>query len=70
MKIEVRAGTGPDPGARCNDTAMDGAWNRPPPKPYKFTGFGGIHGPKPYEFIGFGGMAPNPIHIWCLVASV
>ncbi len=23
-------------------------------KPYKFIGFGDIHGPKPYEFIGFG----------------
>ncbi len=27
------------------------------PKPYKFTGFGDIHGPKPYKFIGFGDMA-------------
>jgi hypothetical protein len=24
------------------------------PKPYKFIGFGGLHGPKPYKFIGFG----------------
>ncbi len=24
------------------------------PKPYKFTGFGDIHGPKPYKIIGFG----------------
>ncbi len=24
------------------------------PKPYKFTGFGNIHGPKTYRFIGFG----------------
>ncbi len=23
-------------------------------KPYKFIGFGDIHGPKPYKFIGFG----------------
>ncbi len=23
------------------------------PKPYKFIGFGDIHGPKPYKFIGF-----------------
>jgi hypothetical protein len=23
-------------------------------KPYKFIGFGDVHGPKPYEFIGFG----------------
>ncbi len=23
------------------------------PKTYKSTGFGDIHGPKPYEFIGF-----------------
>ncbi len=27
------------------------------PKPYKFIGFGNIHGPKPYKFIGFGGRA-------------
>ncbi len=26
-----------------------------PRKPYKFIGFGDIHGPKPYKFIGFGG---------------
>ena len=26
----------------------------PGPKPYKFLGFGDIHGFKPYEFIGFG----------------
>ncbi len=26
------------------------------PKPYKFIGFGDIHGPKPYKFIGFGAM--------------
>ncbi len=31
------------------------------PKPYKFIGFGGIHGPKPYKFIGFGDIhGPKP----------
>ena len=24
------------------------------PNPYKFIGFGDIHGPKPHKFIGFG----------------
>ncbi len=32
-----------------------------PPKPYKCTGFGDIHGPKPYNFIGFGDInGPKP----------
>ncbi len=31
------------------------------PKPYKFIGFGSIHGPKPYKFIGFGSIhGPKP----------
>ncbi len=30
------------------------------PKPYKFIGFGDIHGPKPYKFTGFGDMAIKP----------
>ncbi len=31
------------------------------PKPYKFIGFGDIHGPKPYKFIGFGHIhGPKP----------
>ncbi len=30
------------------------------PKPYKFIGFGDIHGPKPYKFIGFGPPGPAP----------
>ncbi len=30
------------------------------PKPYKFTGFGDIHGPKPYKFIGFGLLMLSP----------
>ena len=37
--------------------ALEGA--RGSPKPYKFIGFGGIHGPKPYKFIGFGGQQPE-----------
>ncbi len=29
--------------------------------PYKFIGFGDIHGPKPYKFIGFGDIdGPKP----------
>jgi hypothetical protein len=36
------------------------------PKPYKFTGFGSIHGPKPYKFTGFGSIhGPKPYKfIW------
>ncbi len=31
------------------------------PKPYRFTGFGDMHGPKPYKFIGFGDLhGPKP----------
>jgi hypothetical protein len=30
-------------------------------KPYKFVGFGTVHGPKPYKFIGFGSiLGPKP----------
>ncbi len=30
-------------------------------RPYKFIGFGDIHGPKPYKFIGFGDVhGPKP----------
>ncbi len=29
-------------------------------KPYKFIGFGDIHGPTPYEFIGFGDIHSAP----------
>jgi hypothetical protein len=32
-----------------------------PPKPYKFIGFGSIHGPKLCKFIGFGSIhGPKP----------
>ncbi len=31
------------------------------PKPYKFIGFGDIHGPRPYKLIGFGDVhGPKP----------
>ncbi len=33
-------------------------------KPYKFIGFGDIHGPKPYEFMRLvKSMAPNLMHL-------
>jgi hypothetical protein len=57
--IEVWSAHGPGPTksapSRCS------IWSRSVPKPYKFIGFGGIHGPKPYKFIGFGGIhGPKP----------
>ncbi len=32
-------------------------------KPYKFIGFGTIHGPKPYKFIGFQAGAENRLYL-------
>ncbi len=42
LKGKVKVGSG-NPQGREGD-----------PKPYRFIGFGDIHGPKPYRFIGFG----------------